>query len=146
MISHPHPHPHLQTITRFFEQLRAEDVALLGRHYGEHAYFRDPFNEVRGLAAVQRIFGHMFETLDEPRFLVRDAFGEGEQAFLTWDFVFRRRPGGAQWRIHGSSHLRFGPDGKVIYHRDYWDAAEELWERLPLLGAVLRRLKRRLRA
>ena len=43
------PHPHLDSLKRYFEQLRPEDVAHMGRHYGEHAYFRDPFNEVRGL-------------------------------------------------------------------------------------------------
>ena len=138
------PHPHLQSIKRFYEALCADDIAQFGRHYGEHVYFRDPFNEVRGLAAVQRIFAHMFKTLDEPRFIVRDAFGEGEQAFLTWDFTFRRRGSQQEWRIHGSSHLRFAPDGKVIYHRDYWDAAEELWEKLPLLGSLLRYLKGKL--
>ena len=26
-------------------------------------------------------------------------------------------------------------------HRDYWDAAEELYEKLPLLGALMRWLK-----
>ena len=48
-------------------------------------------------------------------------------------------------RIHGSSHLRFAHDGRVAYHRDYWDAAEELYETLPLLGSLLRWIKRRLR-
>ncbi|MBN8504549.1 MAG: nuclear transport factor 2 family protein [Burkholderiales bacterium] len=116
----------------------------MGELYDAHAYFRDPFNEVRGLAKVQRIFAHMFESLETPRFEVREAFGAGDQAFLTWDFSFRVR--GRSLRIHGSSHLKFAPDGKVIYHRDYWDAAEELWEKLPLLGSVLRWLKKRLRA
>jgi hypothetical protein len=138
------PHPHLDSLKRYFEQLRPEDVAHMGRYYDLHAYFRDPFNEVRGLPAVQRVFHHMFESLEAPRFLVRDAFAEGEQAFLTWDFVFRR--GGREHSIHGSSHLRFAPDGKVKYHRDYWDAAEELWETVPLLGGLLRLLKKRLRA
>jgi len=138
--------PRLAAVRQFFETLQPQDLLRLGELYGEHAYFRDPFNEVRGLAAVQRIFAHMFDTLEQPRFLVRDAFCQGEQAFLTWDFLFRR-PGQAQeWRIHGSSHLRFAPDGRVIYHRDYWDAAEELWERVPVLGWVLKRLKQRLRA
>ncbi len=140
------PHPHLLSLKSYFEGLKPEDVEHLGRHYGEHVYFRDPFNEVRGLAAVQRVFAHMFETLESPRFIVRDAFGEGDQAFLSWDFVFRRRGGEQEFSIHGSSHLRFAPDGKVIYHRDYWDAAEELWEKIPLLGGLLRILKKRLRA
>lgn len=134
----------LDALRRFYENLSAADVARMGELYDAHAYFRDPFNEVRGLAKVQRIFAHMFESLETPRFEVREAFGAGDQAFLTWDFSFRVR--GRSLRIHGSSHLKFAPDGKVIYHRDYWDAAEELWEKLPLLGSVLRWLKKRLRA
>jgi hypothetical protein len=31
----------------------------------------------------------------------------------------------------------------VAYHRDYWDAAEELYEKLPVLGGLMRFLKRR---
>ncbi len=134
----------VNAIKTLFENLQRDDVARMGQFYGEHAYFRDPFNEVRGLPAVQRIFAHMFETLDAPRFVVRDAFEQGDQGFLTWDFEFQR--GKHTMKIHGSSHLRFAPDGRVIYHRDYWDAAEELWEKVPLLGAVLRWLKKRLRA
>jgi hypothetical protein len=40
-------------------------------------------------------------------------------------------------------HLRFAPDGRIAMHRDYWDAAEELYEKLPLLGGLMRWLKRR---
>jgi len=30
-----------------------------------------------------------------------------------------------------------------VLHRDYWDAAEELYEKLPGIGAFMRFLKRR---
>ena len=45
--------------------------------------------------------------------------------------------------MRGASHLRFAPDGRVADHRDYWDAAEELYEKLPVVGGVMRWLKRR---
>ena len=131
----------IDAVRTYFEALQPADVARMGTLYGEHAYFRDPFNEVRGLGAVQRIFAHMFESVEAPRFVVRDAFAQGEQGFLTWDFHFKAR--GQAMLIHGSSHLRFAPDGKVIYHRDYWDAAEELYEKLPGVGALMRWLTRR---
>ena len=38
--------------------------------------------------------------------------------------------------------MRFAADGRVVYHRDCWDAAEELYEKLPVLGALMRWLKR----
>ena len=39
--------------------------------------------------------------------------------------------------------LHFAPDGRVADHRDYWDPAEELWQKLPLLGPPVRWLRRR---
>ena len=33
--------------------------------------------------------------------------------------------------------------GLVTLHRDYWDAAEELYEKLPVVGAMMRWLKSR---
>ena len=29
--------------------------------------------------------------------------------------------------IHGATHLQLAPDGRILLHRDYWDAAEELY-------------------
>jgi hypothetical protein len=46
--------------------------------------------------------------------------------------------------VRGASHLRFDSHGKIIWHRDYWDTAEELYAKIPILGAVMRFLKRRL--
>ena len=35
---------------------------------------------------------------------------------------------------------------QVNYHRDYWDAAEELYMKLPVLGMLMRGLRRALAA
>ena len=53
-----------------------------------------------------------------------------------------RRFSSAEQCIRGATHLRFAADGRVSFHRDYWDAAEELYEKLPLLGSLMRGLKR----
>lgn len=139
-----HATPDLQPFVAYFEQLHREDLPRLGRFYAADTRFKDPFNEVVGVEAVAGIFRHMFDTLDEPRFVVRDVIVQGDQAFLAWDFLFRMRrfDRGGQC-IRGASHLRFGPDGLITEHRDYWDAAEELYEKLPLVGGLMRWLKRR---
>jgi len=31
----------------------------------------------------------------------------------------------------------------IVVHRDYWDAAEELYEKLPWVGGLMRWLKRK---
>lgn len=135
-------------ITRFvhfFENLAPESVARLGEVYTTDVYFKDPFNEVHTLAEVQQIFRHMYVALDRPRFVVTGQVSEGNACFLTWNFEFyfrKHRPTVLQ-TVRGTSHLQFTEAGLVSYHRDYWDAAEELYEKLPLLGSLMRWLKRR---
>jgi len=132
-------------VVRFFETLSLADVPRLGEIYATDAFFKDPFNEVRGVPQIARIFGHMFEQVEAPRFVVHESVAQGDAAFLTWDFVFafhRPLPPGTR-TVRGCSHLRFGADGRVAFHRDYWDAAEELYEKIPVLGALMRALRRR---
>lgn len=130
----------LQGLVTLYETLSPEDLDRLVARYAERCRFKDPFNEVQGRAAVRQIFDHMFRTVRGPRFVVREAFAAGDQAFLAWDFH------AGDLVIRGASHLRFDATGLVADHRDYWDAAEELYEKLPVLGVVMRLLKRRLKA
>lgn len=132
-------------VVAFFETLAPADVAALGRLYAADARFKDPFNEVQGVPAIERIFGHMFEALDQPRFVVTGRVVQGPQCFLTWEFLFafRNFDKGVTQTVRGASHLVFDDQGLVTLHRDYWDAAEELYEKLPVLGGLMRWLKKR---
>ncbi len=132
-------------VVTFFETLTPDSMAGIGQIYDGQAHFKDPFNEVTGVPAIKRIFEHMFASLHEPRFVVTQQVVQGDQCFLTWEFHFRfRNYRAAQVQvILGASHLVFSATGLVTLHRDYWDAAEELYEKLPLLGGLMRWLKRR---
>jgi ketosteroid isomerase-like protein len=135
--------PRLEQLIRFFEQIDPSNVRQLSQVYTPDAFFKDPFNEVSGIDAITHIFQHMFDQVDSPRFIVTNSVMQGEQAFLTWDFLFRMKRFSAQEHcIRGATHVRFAVDGRVNFHRDYWDAAEELYEKLPLLGSLMRALKR----
>ena len=129
----------------FFENLSPADLARLGQVYAPEARFKDPFNEVRGVPAIQAIFAHMFGALEQPRFVVTGRVVQGNQCFLTWDFLFafQRFDKGVTQTVRGASHLVLDDEGLVTLHRDYWDAAEELYEKLPVVGALMRWLRRR---
>jgi ketosteroid isomerase-like protein len=94
-----------------YEALRPDTVPALLALYDDEALFKDPFNEVRGQAAIGRIFAHMFQALEAPRFEVRVAVTEGDDAFLTWDFHFARRGQTERWTIRGATHLLYTPAG-----------------------------------
>jgi steroid delta-isomerase len=137
-----------QALIDWFEHLSPATVDLVPQFYAANAEFKDPFNEVRGTDAIAHIFRHMFAQVDEPRFVVTGCFSGEDGVMLLWDFRFRSRgPLTPQaMTVRGTTHLRFDAAGKVVLHRDYWDAAEELYAKLPLLGALMRGLQRRARA
>jgi steroid Delta-isomerase len=135
----------LDALAAYFESISEATLPRLRDFYAVDAYFKDPFNEVRDVAAIEHIFAEMYVSLLDPRFVVHSKVEQGDEAFLTWDFQFRikRFKPDVTRTIRGSSHLRFDAQHRVCYHRDYWDAAEELYEKLPLIGALMRFLKKR---
>jgi steroid delta-isomerase len=136
----------LASLRAYWESLTPGRLEALDTVYAPEAYFRDPFNEVRGIDELRRLFAHMYDTLDEPRFAIVETILQDDRAALIWDFHFRIKawkPEVAQC-IHGLSVVRFGPDGRVTWHRDYWDAAGELYAKLPLVGPLMRFLARRM--
>ncbi len=137
--------PTLTDYVAFWTSLTPASLTDLSRYYTADAYFRDPFNEVTGLAPITVIFEAMFERLEAPRFEILETISEGQSTFLIWDFTFRIQAFRPQLTrlIHGTTHVRFAPCGRVRYHRDYWDAASELYVHFPLIGGVLRYLRKR---
>ena len=135
----------LHRFIHYWQSLTPASVASIADVYTEDTSFRDPFNDVTGIEAITHIFADMFVRLDEPVFTIIETIEQDHGAMLIWDFDFRIRAlqPGLRRRIHGASHIRFAADGRVHYHRDYWDAAGELYEQLPLVGPLMRFLKKR---
>jgi len=134
----------VDSLVAFFESIRPESIADFQRYYSEDAFFKDPFNEVRGVSAIQRIFTHMFSQVLEPRFRITERVVSGSAAMLVWEFHYCIAIFGREQKqmIRGASHLKFDVEGKVFWHRDYWDAAEELYARLPVVGLLMRGLRK----
>ena len=86
----------LDALIGFYPGLSPQGVARFPEFYSADAYFKDPFNEVRGVAAIQRIFTHMFEQVGEPRFVVTGRVVERRRGDADLGIPFPRalvRPG-----------------------------------------------------
>lgn len=132
----------LDAVVDFYEHLTPQRLVELSELYAADAVFKDPFNDVRGVAAIERIFRHMFDQVESPRFSVHTRILQEREAMLGWHFSFRAR--GRAIEVRGVTHIVFDAHGRISLHRDYWDAAEELYAKLPLIGPLMRWLARRL--
>ncbi|WP_178862164.1 nuclear transport factor 2 family protein [Thiomicrorhabdus cannonii] len=140
--------PALQTYVEAFETLNPQTLhTRLAPMLHEQIHFKDPFNDVFGKTASLQIFEHMFATLDQPRFKVRQAaMSDTHTALLRWQFHFNRRNQLTSHCIEGMSCVRFNAQGQVIEHIDHWDAAEQVYAKVPLLGWGIKWIRRRLSA
>jgi steroid Delta-isomerase len=145
----------LPSITSWFESLTPQSLDTIGEVYAIDAHFKDPFNDVVGIDQIRAIYAHMFENLTNPRFEIAQVIEQAEHsqrashrallhAFVSWQFKFEWR--GQSFDIPGGTRFAINDQGLVTDHVDYWDVAAGLYERLPLIGAVLKRLRKRMAA
>jgi len=116
--------------------------------YAPDAYLNDNLDEIRGAAAIEAHFLHGFEGLSDLRVTFHDSVRSGEDWYVRWTMstTFRSLRAGATVVTSGMSHVRFDEQGRVLLHRDFWDAASGVYEHVPLLGRAIRAVKARLSA
>ena len=134
-----------EKLSHFFETLNeAVDIEDFRTIYDDAVVFKDPFNEVKGIRAVYEVFEHMYQTLDKPRFIIKEYIDKQNVAYVKWDFIFAFKGEKNENRFEGVSRLQINNQGKVISHVDFWDAAEHMYEKMPVVGLILRLIKRKI--
>jgi hypothetical protein len=129
---------------RFYETLGPETPLETYRlFFDEAAYFEDPFHAFEGVENIYLMFQKMYDTLSDPLFRVDEIVESGDIAYLKWVFDYRLSPGGKPLQIVGTSRVEMKA-GKVISHVDFWDAGQQVYEQIPLLGTFIRFVKRKI--
>ncbi len=130
----------MEELLEWITNLSPDNLYQIDQFYTLDSTFQDPFNKVSGREEIKRLFKDMFK-LDDVRFEVLESMRDGNKGFATWNMYFKIM--GKSQMIHGGSFIHFDEDGLIKNHRDYWDAAEEVYEKMPVLGQVLRFVKKR---
>lgn len=132
---------------RFYEALSPALLTNIKDVCHDEILFRDPFNETVGVDAYKALLQDMFRSAPDITFKVLHYAYDGDVCFLRWDSQATVKVLGKDpWSVKGMSELRFADDGRVISHIDHWDAASQFYERLPVIGGLLRIIRRRVAA
>lgn len=126
----------------WYGRLAPANLDEIRRYYAPDCRFRDPIHRFQGADRLARLYAAMFANLEAPRFIIQRHAVGADALFIEWRFSARWR--GRDVGFDGSSRLLLGADGRVTEHLDYWDAAEAVYYRLPLIGPLLRMLQGRL--
>ena len=114
--------------------------------YAPKLYFNDTLKTIRDADALEKYFLASDGAMSSYGLKIEQTTSTPEGIYVRWrmDIVFRKfRKGKLQSSI-GVTHVRFDKDGRVVYHQDYWDSGSNFYEKIPVLGAAIRFVKRRL--
>ena len=138
----------LKAYASFFETLSPESLAKLRELVTEDVYFKDPFNEHHGLEPMYRVLEKMFKDLKDPSFEVLDLIAAEKRGYIKWKFSAQIPSRWLPLKINtiGLSEVGINSDGKIARHVDYWDPVPAIYEQIPLLGLILRKLSAKIAA
>ena len=128
----------------FFETIAPDNLDRLDVLTTEDIRFRDPFNDVTGRKAVKAVFADMFAKTEGSRFAVLGHALDGRIGYLRWDYRFRPKDSTRDWLVDGMSEIHMTESGLVAAHFDHWDSGRQFYARLPVIGWVVERIRRRL--
>ena len=111
--------------------------------YAPEGYLNDTLVGITGAAAIQAYFAHTIERSRVLRVEFLERAPAGTDWYVRWQMTVEADGlnGGQPVVSYGVTQFRFDAQGRVLIHKDFWDAGSGLYEQLPVLGALVRRVR-----
>lgn len=137
-----------QALERFislYQALNKDNVASLRDVYSDNVTFSDPAHSLHSWQALEFYFNQLFENVISCEFEIHEFALNVDNAFLNWTMTFAhpKLEQGKTRTLDGCSKLIFS-QGKIVSHRDYFDLGAMIYEGVPVLGGVVKYIKKRL--
>lgn len=128
-------------VSLYSQDLAGHDMNMIREVYSDDVEFIDPAHRVTGIADLIHYFNNTMANVTTCRFEIHTIKDHETGAFVTWTMhcAHPKLNSGKTFTVEGSSDLRY--TDKITYHRDYFDLGAMLYERIPLLGGIVRKVK-----
>ncbi len=135
----------IEMVSEVYQKLNKNNLHLLEQIYHKDVVFEDSAHRLEGWEQLSAYFDSLYTNVIKCDFDIRHHQQVEDSGFLTWTMQLQhpKLNVGEAVKVNGVSHIRFSGD-RVIFHRDYFDLGEMLYENIPLLGFVIKNIKQRL--
>jgi hypothetical protein len=139
---------HQEKVKYFFDHLSKDNMKLVDEFYHPQVEFIDPVGEMKGSDKIKLYYTNMYQNVKELRFEFTNFIQSENQIVAVWKMHLKtdKLNSGEAYAVDGNSVIRFDESGKAIYHRDYFDMGAFVYERIPVVGFVIKKIKNRLKA
>lgn len=139
----------IDRFTQLYQDISNLDCDELGSLYADDIAFIDPVTQHHGLDNVKRYFSRLLEDTHACTFTIHDVINcQGNQShfdyIVNWSMVLTLKKGSEPIVVDGTSQLKVRQD-KIVYHRDYYDLGQMVYEHVPILRSVVGYIKGRLK-
>ncbi|MBU1621092.1 MAG: nuclear transport factor 2 family protein [Gammaproteobacteria bacterium] len=136
----------LDNFLSFYNNLSQNNLNSLHHLYAANVEFIDPVHHMLGLEQLQQYFSHAYARLSSCHFVATSKIANESQGCLSWIMTFTHDAigNGKAISVHGCSVVHWNSEGKIAYHRDYYDLNEMVLEHIPLLGWVTKKIKQKM--
>lgn len=133
----------LEKFCSIYQDLNKDNLLQLKEVYDQNVVFIDALHEVNGVDALIGYFEHLYQNMDYCHFHIKQIIEQKGQACIVWEmqYAHHKIKKGQRIVVDGVSHLQFSE--KIDRHRDYLDLGQMLYEHLPLIGPIIKTIKRR---
>jgi hypothetical protein len=130
---------------KFFQELNEKTPLLEYKlFFNENSYFEDPFHKVVGVDKIYPILKGMYANFYNPRFEINECISQDHITYIRWKFLYQLNKKAEVDTFVGISRVLFSENGKVLEHVDFWDTGLNVYEKIPLIGSIIRYIKRKI--
>lgn len=121
--------------------LSAEAIAGV---YAPDIIFSDPIHRIEGIDSLRKYLGIMYSNVNSCRFEYHEQLVLEHKASIKWKMTFRHKKlaNGKEIEVRGATFIEF--TDRIFMHEDFFDVGAMIYEHVPVMGAGIRYLKRRI--
>lgn len=134
----------VQNLQNYFSSMTPTSVVdKTAAVYAPDAWLYDNIAVVRGLPAIQDYFVKAAGEADSFEVEFLQTIPSGLDYYIRWRMAITSvaLADGEPIVSYGVTQFRFDRQGRVLLHRDFWDAGTGLYEYLPVVGGLVQRLR-----
>lgn len=131
----------IDKLQNIFNELNTNNVESLKEVYSESIIFEDPAHQIIGLDNFMLYCHNLYKNVSKCKFEFTSISKLDGTAFLEWNMhlIHPRLNKGNEIIVPGVSKIIFAD--KITFHRDYFDLGAMLYEKLPCIGGIIRKIK-----
>lgn len=135
-----------ERIIQAFNKYTGKNHEILDDFYAPDVHFIDPVTNIFGLERLTLYYIKTYKNVESIKFNFTDFIEDKNKLFAQWTMTLQVKGlnSNSPFEVEGASLFEFNSENKVVYHRDYVDLGAMIYERLPVIGALIQLIKRKL--